>query len=149
MHSETKNNRKIKIVNYNHDFGELVLFASNRFQSVHRWYPLVEGYSSELVRRIIGEQKHLPHVCLDPFGGVGTTALSCQDFGVKCISFENNPFFYKRNHFFLFFSSNPAFFSAEVNNCPSFDWLSKYISLGNRKPCLPTLFLLMILSLSK
>ncbi len=89
-----KKGNKIRVVNYNHDFGELVLFASNRYQPIHRWYPFVEGYSSELVRRIIGEQKVLPSECLDPFGGVGTTALACQDIGVKCHSFENNPFFY-------------------------------------------------------
>jgi DNA modification methylase len=94
LQSKLKSDSRIRIVNYNHDFGELVLFASNKYQPVHRWYHFVEGYSSELVRRIIGEQKQLPLVCLDPFGGVGTTALTCQDFGVKCLSFENNPFFY-------------------------------------------------------
>lgn len=94
MQNKQKSNDKIRVINYNHDFGELVLFASNKYQPVHRWYPFVEGFSSELVRRILGEQKRLPSTCLDPFGGVGTTALTCQDHGVKCISFENNPFFY-------------------------------------------------------
>lgn len=94
MQNKTRERKKINVVNYNHDFGELVLFASNKYQPVHRWYSLVEGYSSELVRRIVGEQKTLPQVCLDPFGGIGTTALTCQDLGIKCFSFENNPFFY-------------------------------------------------------
>ena len=91
MDEKLRKIEKIKVVNYNHDFGELVLFASNKYQPVHRWYPLVEGFSSELVRRIVGEQKKFPQVCLDPFGGVGTTALACQDLGLKCFSFENNP----------------------------------------------------------
>ena len=94
MDNKLKKREELKVVNYNHDFGELVLFASNKYQPVHRWYPLVEGFSSELVRRIVGEQKEFPQVCLDPFGGVGTTALTCQDLGLKCFSFENNPFFY-------------------------------------------------------
>jgi len=94
LRDKIKKREKLKVVNYNHDFGELVLFASNKYQPIHRWYPLVEGFSSELVRRIVGEQKEFPQVCLDPFGGVGTTALTCQDLGLKCFSFENNPFLY-------------------------------------------------------
>lgn len=94
MSGNIKVNRTPKIIDYNNDFGELVLFSSNKYQPVHRWYQLVEGFSSELVRRIIGEQENFPRVCLDAFGGVGTTALSCQEIGVKCITFENNPFFY-------------------------------------------------------
>lgn len=74
---------------------DLVQFGSNRYQPTHRWYNLIEGYSSEFVRRIIGEQKALPKACLDPFGGVGTTALTCQQLGVRCYSIENSPFFHE------------------------------------------------------
>ena len=75
-------------------YSDLVSFSSNRYQPVHRWYSLVEGYSSEFVRRIIGEQNKLPEVCFDPFMGVGTTALACQDLNIKCFGIENSPFFY-------------------------------------------------------
>ena len=94
MDKKLNKRKKVKVVNYNHDFGELVLFASNKYQPVHRWYSFVEGFSRELVRRIIGEQKNFPQACLDPFGGVGTTALTCQEHGLECFSFENNPFLY-------------------------------------------------------
>lgn len=76
------------------NYSDLVSFGSNKYQAVHRWYPLVEGFSSELVRRIIGEQNNFPKTCFDPFGGVGTTALTCQDLGIKCFSIENSPFFF-------------------------------------------------------
>src|ERR1041385_4602871 len=76
-------------------YSDLVSFISNKYQSTHRWYSLVEGFSSEFVRRIIGEQENYPEVCFDPFGGVGTTALVCQELGIKCYSMENNPFFYE------------------------------------------------------
>ncbi len=103
---------KIRIIDYNNDFGDLVLFASNKYQPVHRWYPFVEGFSSELVRRIIGEQATLPKVCLEPFGGVGTTALTCQDIGIKCISVEHNPFFHNLARTKLRVDYNPEDFQA-------------------------------------
>jgi DNA modification methylase len=86
---------KIKVSDFSNRFNDLVSFSSNKYKSVHRWFSLVEGYSSEFVRRIIGEQSAIPDTCLDPFGGVGTTALVCQELGIKCFSFESNPFFYE------------------------------------------------------
>ncbi len=86
---------KIKIVDYSSEYSDLVSFTlSNKYQPVHRWYPFVEGFSSEFVRRIIGEQKLFPKSVLDPFGGIGTTSLVCQNLGIKCHAIENNPFFF-------------------------------------------------------
>lgn len=89
---ESKN--KVKFVDYRDEYSNLVSFNNNKNLSVHRWYPFVEGYSAEFVKRIIGEQKYIPDNCLEPFGGIGTTALACQDLNVKCHSVEINPFFY-------------------------------------------------------
>lgn len=86
--------KKIKIIDYSEEYSNLVSFNNNKNLSVHRWYPFVEGYSSEFVKRIIGEQKYIPNNCLEPFGGIGTTALTCQDLNIKCHSVEINPFFY-------------------------------------------------------
>ncbi len=133
MQAKLKRVNKIRVVNYNHDFGELVLFASNMYQPVHRWYPFVEGYSSELVRRIIGEQKVLPLLCLDPFGGVGTTALTCQDFGVKCLSFENNPFLYNLARTKLRSDYDADFFNELI------DAVEQYLRRVKNKPSLPKL----------
>ncbi|MEQ9265041.1 MAG: hypothetical protein RLN81_07475 [Balneolaceae bacterium] len=87
--------QKIIIKDYSSTYGELVTFNTNNNRSHHRWYPLVEGFSFEFVRAIIGEQEKLPKTCLDPFGGVGTTALTCQELGIKCHTIESNPFFYE------------------------------------------------------
>lgn len=84
----------MKLKNYIKEYSNLVTFDPNRNTQIHRWYPLVEGFSSKLVEGIINEQEKPPEVCLDPFGGVGTTALTCQNLGIECISVEANPFFY-------------------------------------------------------
>ena len=126
-------NRKPKIVDYNGDFGELVLSSSNKYQPVHRWYQLIEGFSSELVRRVIGEQEDLPQVCIDPFGGVGTTALTCQEIGVKCISFENNPFFYSIARTKLRTDYDPKEFQTLIKK------FEEYLKVTISKPRLPEL----------
>lgn len=85
----------IKYIDESDKLFDLVQFNSNKYQPRHRWYNLTEGYSREFVRRLIGEQETFPRVCMDPFGGVGTTALTCQELGIRCYSIENNPFFYE------------------------------------------------------
>jgi len=85
---------EFRFSDYTEEYSNLVSFGSNQYHTRHRWYSFVEGYSTEFVRRIIGEQKVIPESCLDPFGGIGTTALTCQDFGIKCHSVESNPFFF-------------------------------------------------------
>lgn len=84
---------RIKIIDKTELYKDLVSFAPNLTLPIHRWYDLAEGYSSELVRLLICEQNEKPSYCLDPFGGVGTTSLTCQLMGIDCYSFENNPFF--------------------------------------------------------
>lgn len=85
---------KIKFIDKIGDYKDLIISSPNKYQNRHRWFNLVESYSSELVRRIIGEQEKIPTLCLDPFGGTGTTALTCQFLGIQCHSIEHNPFFY-------------------------------------------------------
>lgn len=84
----------MNLTDYNNTYSNLVTFLPNKKIPIHRWYPLVEGYSSELVRSIIDEQKIRPEICFDPFGGIGTTALTCYEMGVRCISIEASPFFF-------------------------------------------------------
>lgn len=69
-------------------------FNKNKKEPVHRWYSFVEGYSKEFIQSIIKETKNRNIVCLDPFSGSGTTALELQNQGIKCVSFEVNPFMY-------------------------------------------------------
>ncbi len=100
---------------------------------MHRWYQLIEGFSSELVRRIIGEQEEFPQLCIDPFGGVGTTALTCQEIGVKCISFENSPFFYNIARTKLRTDYDPKELRALIGE------FEEYLKLAVGKPKLPEL----------
>lgn len=67
---------------------------NNKDEPFYRWYPFVEGFSGNLVRSIIKEVQYKPTLCLDPFAGSGTTPLACQELGIKCLSFEINPFLF-------------------------------------------------------
>lgn len=84
----------MNLIDYNNTYSNLVTFSPNKTVPIHRWYPLVEGYSSELVKNIIQEQVVKPTVCFDPFGGIGTTALTCYEMGIECVSIEASPFFF-------------------------------------------------------
>jgi DNA methylase len=57
-----------------------------------RWRHFKESFAPELVERAISESSIPVHVCLDPFGGSGTTPLACQFLGVRPITIEVNPF---------------------------------------------------------
>ena len=56
---------------YTNQYSNLVTFTPNKNTPIHRWYPLVEGYSTDFVRNIIEEQEFRPEFCFDPFGGIG------------------------------------------------------------------------------
>lgn len=82
----------IKIKNCIKKYNNEVHFRNNKNESIHRWYPFVEGFSSNFVKSIIDEVDYTPSCCLDPFAGSGTTPLACQQLDIKCYSFEVNPF---------------------------------------------------------
>lgn len=75
-------------------YGRIMQFNKNKQEPIHRWYPFVEGYSKEFICSIIDEQVSEVNLCLEPFSGSGTTALELQNLGIKCCSFEINPFMY-------------------------------------------------------
>lgn len=125
----------LKLIDYNGYYKDLVLFTPNKYQPVHRWFSLVEGFSSELVRRIIGEQEVHPQICLDPFGGIGTTALTCQDIGTKCFSFENNPFFFEVARTKLRTDYNPKEFAKHIKG---FETSLKRFKKEQKPPCFET-----------
>lgn len=83
-----------KYVDYFDLYGRIMQFNKNKMEPIHRWYPFVEGYSKEFIQSIINEQNTKIDLCVEPFSGSGTTALELQNMGVKCISFEINPFMY-------------------------------------------------------
>lgn len=57
-----------------------------------RWYRFKEAFSPRFVSTAIGSLERRPNVCVDPFGGSGTTALTCQFLGVQPATIEVNPF---------------------------------------------------------
>jgi len=83
-----------KHVNYFEKYDRIMQFNKNKSVPIHRWYPFVEGYSREFIESILKEVNGNNIVCLEPFSGSGTTALELQNHGIKCISFEVNPFMY-------------------------------------------------------
>jgi hypothetical protein len=60
------------------------------------WRTFKEAFAPELVKEAIAETSEAlgrpVKVCIDPFGGSGTTALACQFLGVLPITIEVNPF---------------------------------------------------------
>jgi len=83
-----------EFVDYREIYGSIMQFNKNKGNYIHGWYPFVEGYSKDFIRSILNELQEPPAFCLDPFAGSGTTPLELQKIGVKCASFEVNPFMF-------------------------------------------------------
>lgn len=81
-------------------YANLVVWNRNEGYPVHRWYRFKEGYSADLLRRIIeylgpilGKRIRI----LDPFCGVGTTLVASQELSalgymIEAVGIERNPF---------------------------------------------------------
>lgn len=59
---------------------------------LQRWYRFKEAFSPRFVSEAIASLERKPSICVDPFGGSGTTALTCQFLGVRPTTIEVNPF---------------------------------------------------------
>src|SRR5438552_2080165 len=57
-----------------------------------RWFKFKEAFSPHFIVECIRGMERFPETCLDPFGGSGTTALTCQLMGVRPTTIEVNPF---------------------------------------------------------
>lgn len=64
----------------------------SQFLPFQRWYRFKEAFSPLFVIKAIRSLDQMPHTCLDPFGGSGTTALTCQFLGIRPTTIEVNPF---------------------------------------------------------
>lgn len=83
-------------------YSSLVVPNGNAYAPVHRWFHLKEAFSSDLLRRVIADtrlQDQSSLRVLDPFAGVGTTAVSLANLVAKGTlrrvtfhGFECNPF---------------------------------------------------------
>src|ERR1051325_9700311 len=57
-----------------------------------RWFKFKEAFSPRFIFDCVQSMGTPPRTCLDPFGGSGTTALTCQFLGIRPITIEVNPF---------------------------------------------------------
>lgn len=74
------------------EYQQLVTFRNAKKAPIHSWYPYTQGFDEKLVLETISDfGLQEPSLVLDPFGGVGTTALACRKAGMKCISNDVSP----------------------------------------------------------
>lgn len=57
-----------------------------------RWFHFKEAFSPKFVADTLGSLPYKVNTCLDPFGGSGTTAITCRMLGITSVSIEVNPF---------------------------------------------------------
>ena len=57
-----------------------------------RWFHFKEAFSPKFVADTLGSLPYKVKNCLDPFGGSGTTAMTCRMLGISSTSVEVNPF---------------------------------------------------------
>ncbi len=66
-------------------------FAASAEEPFQRWYPYLEGYSSDFVRKTVARFAPDATTILDPFGGTGTTAFVAAELGLDSYLCEVNP----------------------------------------------------------
>lgn len=67
-------------------------FTGSHELPFQRWMKFKEAFSPKFVIDALTSMPRPPRRCVDPFGGSGTTALTCSFLGVEAITVEVNPF---------------------------------------------------------
>lgn len=67
-------------------------FFPNHNESIHRWYPYLEGFSADFVESFFNEYATKESLVFDPFAGTGTTVTVASICGIKSFYTEINPF---------------------------------------------------------
>jgi hypothetical protein len=74
------------------EFGPLATFMPNKARPVYNWLYYKEGFSRELVIKLLNMfSPDRKDWVLDPFCGVGTTLLACLESGVNSVGFDVHP----------------------------------------------------------
>jgi site-specific DNA-methyltransferase (cytosine-N4-specific) len=74
------------------DYRQLVTYVPNKKLPVYNWFKFKEGFSRELVFRLLLDWKmSKDEIILDPFAGCGTTLLACKEFGCKAVGLDILP----------------------------------------------------------
>jgi len=74
------------------EWGALATFVPNKDLPVYNWFYYKEGFSRDLVSRLIERFKiEKGQTVLDPFCGSGTTLLACREAGINSVGFDVHP----------------------------------------------------------
>lgn len=86
-------NKFIKLTEISEEFNrQSVSFQLSKKDCIHRWLKYKEGFSAELVSKLLVEMKISEgDTVLDPFLGSGTTALVCKMNNINSIGFDVLP----------------------------------------------------------
>lgn len=80
------------LVKENLEYSNLVNYSKNEVLAYHNWFKYKEGYSAELVSKLLSEFRYQKgDRILDPFCGSGTTLLVAKNLGLNSIGFDVNP----------------------------------------------------------
>jgi len=88
----------VELTKYNHlhvkddSFRNLVTFSKNKNAPIHNWYSFTQGYSEEIVIKILNEMGYsLDSIVYDPFCGSGTTLLAAKKMNLDCYGADISP----------------------------------------------------------
>jgi DNA modification methylase len=70
---------------------QVVSYQANKDAPFYRWFRYQEGFSAQLVDRLIGASGIETGTLLDPFAGIATSLFSARERGLSAIGFELLP----------------------------------------------------------
>lgn len=80
--------------NPNATYSSVLNFSDDLNKPFQRWFRYKEGFSIDLIKKIINDNQLEAGVILDPFSGSGTTLIASSYNNISSIGFEVNPFSY-------------------------------------------------------
>lgn len=108
------------------EFRRLVTYQIDKNKPIQRWYKYTQGYSVELVEKLLTKFKAKENnVVLDPFSGGGTTLLAAKQFGLNSIGYDVSPLscWISKIKTFSWSLSNIENISKEISHLsPGFDY---------------------------